>query len=112
MSDTDSLTGVGTGEPVTVTIYGVTYSLQGDIDAEYASMLARYVDSKMWELSEEGSITSSTKLAVMTALNIAEEYFKLTAARQKETEYAQKHLSRMTKKLDSVINESLFPDGE
>jgi cell division protein ZapA len=95
-----------------INIYGVNYTIDGEIDPEKAKALASYVDGKMWELSEEGSIASSTKLAVLAALNIAEDYFKMATARQKEMEFAHRHIARMLKMLDAVMTEELFPEAQ
>lgn len=62
---------------VKVSISGQTYTIQGDADPEYIYRLADYVDGKMGEISRGMSGSNPTQVAILTALNIADEYFQL-----------------------------------
>ena len=60
-----------------IQIYGKTYNLKsssGEIETEE---VAAYVDSKMHELAEIKNKTPSLDLAVLAALNIAQELMEL-----------------------------------
>ncbi len=58
---------------VRVEIYDQSYNLRGS-DLEYILKLAEYVDGKMRAVSEQTSTVDSLRLAVLAALNIADEY--------------------------------------
>jgi cell division protein ZapA len=60
-----------------IQIYGKTYSLKNSSDQVSTEEVAAYVDTKMRELSEVRSKTSSADLAVLAALNIAQELMEL-----------------------------------
>ena len=60
-----------------VEIYGEEYIVRGDSPSEYIAMIAQYVDKKMKQIAGRSSHLSSTKIAVLTALNIADELSKL-----------------------------------
>ncbi len=62
---------------VDVEIYGMDYTLKStEANEEYLIMLANYVDAKMRELSKQlNKKISINQLAVLTALNIADELF-------------------------------------
>ena len=62
---------------VTVKIYGEEYVLKGYADAGYIEKLATYVDKKMRLISQKNSHLSVNKIAVLAALNVAEELSKL-----------------------------------
>jgi cell division protein ZapA len=62
--------------PVRVEIYDQAYNLRGT-DAEYLLKLAEFVDSKMRSVAEQTSTVDSLRLAVLAALNIADEYHLL-----------------------------------
>lgn len=69
-----------------VEIFGTPYTVKGDADPEYVMQLARYVDEKMRSLQRKSPATTSPqKIAVLTAVNIADELFKLRR-RQAEVE--------------------------
>ena len=73
-----------------IQIYGKTYNLKSSSGEIATKEVADYVDSKMHELSEIRSKTPSLDLAVLAALNIAQELMelqKLTDADNKEREY-------------------------
>ena len=62
--------------PVKVEIYDQSYNLRGT-DAEYIYKLAQYVDEKMRSVAEKTSTIDSLRLAVLAALNIADEFHLL-----------------------------------
>ena len=59
-----------------VQIFGSEYHVRGDADPDYIRTLAAYVDTKMHEIATEQSLVSSTKVAVLTAIHIADELFQ------------------------------------
>ena len=59
--------------PIRVEIYDQVYNLRG-VDAEYILRLAEFVDTKMRNVAEQTSTIDSLRLAVLAALNIADEY--------------------------------------
>ena len=60
-------------ESVRVEIYDQTYNLRGS-DPAYIKKLADYVDGKMRTVAEQTATVDSLRLAVLAALNIADEY--------------------------------------
>ncbi|HST78744.1 MAG TPA: cell division protein ZapA, partial [Verrucomicrobiae bacterium] len=59
--------------PIKVEIYDQVYNLRG-VDSEYITRLAEFVDSKMRNVAEQTSTVDSLRLAVLAAINIADEY--------------------------------------
>lgn len=64
----------------TVDIFGNRYVIQGESDPAYIKNLAEYVDAKMREISSQAASVTSTRVAVMAALNVADELFQKTGA--------------------------------
>ena len=62
---------------VCVDIFGSEYVIKGDGNSDYTKEIANYVDSKMKEISINTSNVSSLKVAILTALNLADEIYKL-----------------------------------
>jgi cell division protein ZapA len=62
---------------VTVSIYNEDYIVKGTENKEYIEMLAAYVDRRMRMLGQRNHHLSVTKVAVLTALNLADELNKL-----------------------------------
>ncbi|MGB8772762.1 MAG: cell division protein ZapA, partial [Terriglobales bacterium] len=61
---------------VRVEIFDQVYNLRGS-DADYILRLAEYVDGKMRAVSQQTATVDSVRLAVLAALNIADEYHLL-----------------------------------
>jgi cell division protein ZapA len=61
---------------VSVEIYDQTYNLRAS-DPEYILKLAAMVDGKMRAVSSNGSTVDSLRVAVLAALNIADELLRL-----------------------------------
>jgi cell division protein ZapA len=59
-----------------VTIFGSDYNIRATEDPEYIERIAAYVDGKMRELQGRGTVSSSTKVAILAAMNIADELHK------------------------------------
>lgn len=68
-----------------IEIYDQTYNVNSGQSEEYLKTLANYVDVKMREVADATQIADSLKVAVLTALNIADEMFTLRE-RQKQIE--------------------------
>ncbi|AEJ41690.1 protein of unknown function DUF710 [Sulfobacillus acidophilus TPY] len=67
----------------TVTIYGEDYQLIGDLPESVVKALANHVDSQIRVLASRNPRVSVNRLAVLTALNLAAEYFELQEEHQK-----------------------------
>lgn len=61
---------------VEIDIFGQTFSLLAEDEARLQEV-ARYVDAQMKELSQSSATIDSFRLAVLAALNIANERFDL-----------------------------------
>lgn len=59
-----------------VEIFGQGLNLRTDGDEERLLELARFVDSKMQEVARGISSVDTVKIAILTALNIADELFE------------------------------------
>ena len=71
-----------------IQIFGKTYNLKSSSDKVETEEVAVYVDSKMRQLAEMSSKTPTLDLAVLTALNIAQELMEL----QKQTDANNKDI--------------------
>ena len=60
---------------VSVEIQGHRYPIQSALDQEYVVRLAKYVDDKMRAAGESTPSADAVRVAVLAALNIADELF-------------------------------------
>ena len=62
---------------VHVEIFGQSYAVRAGADPGYVEKLAAHVDEQMREVSRGGGAVDSVRIAVLAALNIADECFRL-----------------------------------
>lgn len=95
--------GNGSGN-VRVEIYDQTYHLRGS-DSEYISELARYVDTKMRLISQQAATVDSLRLAVLAALNIADELHVLKRRYDSVASDYNERAEHLAGALDEVLQE-------
>ena len=61
---------------IRVSIFGRDYNVKGGSDEEYIKTLAAHVDSIMRDVAERTGALSSGRVAILAALNIADEMHK------------------------------------
>jgi len=89
---------------IRVDIYDQSYSLRGT-DADYIQKLADYVDLKMRAVAEKTSTADSLRVAVLAALNIADEYHLLKKKYDSIASTYQERANSLSGMLDEVIGE-------
>ena len=91
------------GDAISVEIHGQRYPIRSTLDQEYVTRLASYVDQKMRAAAESTPTGDSLRLAVLAALNVADELFRcrdVTRARDGELAERAGELERL---LDRVL---------
>ena len=83
----------------TVTIFNQTFRVRSGDDPEYVQELARYVDEKMSELAEQTLTVDTLKLAILAALNIADDYIST----REELEQFERRVSESTSRLTELL---------
>ena len=89
---------------VRVEIFDQAYNLRGS-DPEYILKLAEYVDSKMRAVAEATNTIDTVRLAVLAALNIADEYHLLKKRQDSGATDYQKRANLLADALDEVLRE-------
>ncbi len=95
----------GNVNSVRVEIFDQAYNLRGT-DPDYIFRLAEYVDGKMRAVAEQTSTVDSLRLAVLAALNIADEYQILKRKYEGVTKDMTQRTSSLEDALDEVLQEA------
>ena len=64
------------GRVIPVEIYGQRYPIRSTLDPDYVARLASYVDQKVRAAADSTPTGDSLRLAILAALNIADELFR------------------------------------
>src|SRR5207244_13034765 len=86
------------GRVIPVEIHGQRYPIRTTLDPEYVARLALYVDDKMRAAADSTPTGDSLRLAVLAALNIADELFRcrdLSASRDGRLAERTEELERL-----------------
>jgi cell division protein ZapA len=67
---------MGKERSVEIKVFGQTYTVKTDAEEEHIQEVARYVNEKMDEVLKKTRSVSSLNVAILTALNIADDLLK------------------------------------
>jgi cell division protein ZapA len=87
-----------------VRIYNQTYQIRSGDDPDYVERLAEYVNERMTEVSELTPTVDSFKVAVLSALNIADEYFSTKEKLNNFEEKVREKSEKMSKLLEPFVD--------
>src|ERR1700736_2094184 len=89
---------------VRVEIFDQAYNLRGS-DPEYILKLADYVDSKMRAVAEQTHTVDTARLAVLAALNVADEYHLVKRSQDAGSVDYLRRAQHLSSALDEVLGE-------
>lgn len=89
-----------------VEIFDQTYNVQVDGDESYLQKVAAFVDEKMRAVAESTRQVDSTRVAVLTALNIADELFALRKHQQEIEEPLHQRVQRCVHLVEQTLETS------
>jgi len=95
-------------ESIRVTIFGEEYSIKGDSDIETTKKVADLVNRKMSEVQNGVPSRDKCKIAILSAMNIAEELYRYKEKCEQyliDCEEIQKKASAISRKIDENFNE-------
>jgi cell division protein ZapA len=90
---------------VTVEIGGQRYPIRSVLDEQYVTELAAYVDQKMRAASDAAPASDMLGLAVLVALNIADEYFRQRDQQSVSSDDLHERTIRLERLVDAALAE-------
>ena len=91
------------GRVLSVEIHGQRYPIRSSLDAEYVLRLASYVDQKIAAAADSTPSGDSPRLAVLAALNIADELFRIREANRARDSQIAERASELEQLVDRVL---------
>jgi cell division protein ZapA len=89
-----------------IEIYDQMYNVNGEQDEEYLKELAAYVDGKMRTIAESTHMVDSLKVAVLAALNIADEMFTMRQKQQQIEGPLRKRVEKCVSLVEKALEQS------
>lgn len=94
----------GTHDSTEVEIFGQTYNVRGEGDQDYLMELARFVDARMREVAAEVATVDPMKIAILAALNIADEFSRFRKQRHGASGSWVEKTEEISERLNKVIS--------
>ena len=92
---------------ITVEIAGQRYPIRSSLDERYITELAAYVDQKMRTAADSAPASDMLGLAVLVALNVADELFRERNQQQQQHTSANGDLNERAMRLERIVDEAL-----
>ena len=90
---------------VHVEIFGQSYAVRAGTDPGYVERLAAYVDGQMQEISRASGAVDSVRVAVLAALNIADECLRLRGQVEETEKATRARADKLVRELASALGE-------
>src|SRR5689334_21888490 len=91
-----------------VEIYGQRYTIRGEADEAYIRRLACFVDGQMRQVAEGMNTTTPSRLAVLTALNLAHQLFEAEKKRAQGEADVERRMVSLMESIEEQVPTSLF----
>lgn len=86
-----------------VEIFGSVYRVRGHDDTGYLQSLADLVDQKMREVAQQVSTSDASRIAILAALNMADELFRIQKRQEGERVEIREKVAELTEELSRAL---------
>lgn len=86
-----------------VEIFGSVYNVRGNDDGEHLQELAAIVDRKMREIAGQVTTVDTAKIAILAALNLADELVQTRHLQEGERVEIQERVTALTGELSDAL---------
>jgi cell division protein ZapA len=93
-------------QSIRVVIYDQEYFMRGDLNQEYIQKLAEYLDTKMRSIAERTRTVDTLRVAMLAALNVADEYHQMKARYDEVVHKMDEKVGQCSDALDEILKDS------
>ena len=94
-------------EGIRVVIFDQEYHVRGDLDEAYIQKLVDFLDGKMRAIAGRTRTVDTQRIAVLAALNIADEYHQIKARYEEKTKLVDEKVEECSRLLDHFLKETV-----
>jgi len=92
------------GSNTAVEIFGSVYHVRGTDDSGYLQGLADLVDRKMREVAQHATSADTARIAILAALNLADELFRIQKRQEGERVEIRDKVAVLTEELSRALD--------
>lgn len=93
-------------EMIDVQILGETYTIKSETGSEYTQRVAQHVDRTAKEIREESGIVDQKKVAILTALAVTDQLFRMREGVEVVKGLAEKRAERLEAEVLAVVEQA------
>ncbi len=90
-------------ESIEVTILGKPYAFRSEFDQEFMNETAKFLNTKMKEISGRTGTVTTEKIAVLTAMNLAGEVLKMKTESDRVKNKVKSTSENVLKMINSLL---------
>lgn len=90
-------------KPYTINILGIELVVMSEDEPEYVEKIARYVEDKLKSAINDASISDTTILSIITAMNVADELFKAEIKYKEKISYLENKIEELIKMIETKV---------
>ena len=94
-------------QSIRVVIYDQEYFMRGDLNREYIEKLAQYLDTKMRSIAERTRTVDTLRVAMLAALNVADEYHQMKARYEEVAQQMDQKVGAYSDALDKILKDAV-----
>ena len=77
---------------IEIKVMGQKFVVRSDSNEDYVNEVAQYVDQKVNEVVKSSNVVASLNVAILAAMNIADEFMKYKQQKEKQWSTAEKKI--------------------
>jgi cell division protein ZapA len=81
--------------------------MRGDLNREYIEKLAQYLDTKMRSIAERTRTVDTLRVAMLAALNVADEYHQMKARYEEVAQQMDQKVGEYSDALDKILKDAI-----
>lgn len=85
---------------IEIKVMGQKFMVRSDSNEDYINEVATFVDQKMSEVVKNSKAVASLNVAILAAMNIADEYMKYKQAKEHQWTQAEKKIKDVIELID------------
>jgi cell division protein ZapA len=86
-----------------ISIFNQKFVIKSDADERYVQKVADYLNKKMHEIVSNTKSVSSLRVALLAALNVADDFFKLRDRRKETCSLAEEKVKSLISLIDTQL---------
>lgn len=90
-------------KPIEVTILGQKFVIRSSSDENYVREVAAFVDQRMNDVLQKTKSVSSLNVAILSAMNIADELFSYKHKKDQSVQNIEKRIKQMIELVDQHL---------